>query len=49
MALRCDLGELITAMITPFDENLKIDYSYLKIGNIKLLKLNFLMFIFKIW
>ena len=27
MSLRCDLGEVITAMVTPFDENGNIDYN----------------------
>lgn len=26
MSIRCDLGEVITAMVTPFDENLQVDY-----------------------
>ena len=26
MALRCDLGEVITAMVTPFDKNKSVDY-----------------------
>ena len=27
MSLRCDLGEVITAMVTPFDENGNVDYN----------------------
>ena len=27
MNLRCDLGEVITAMVTPFDENGNVDYN----------------------
>ena len=27
MTLRCDLGEVITAMVTPFDENGNVDYN----------------------
>ncbi|MGN0192239.1 MAG: dihydrodipicolinate synthase family protein, partial [Candidatus Gastranaerophilaceae bacterium] len=30
MDLRYNAGEVVTAMITPFDENLKIDYSALE-------------------
>ena len=30
MSIRYDAGEVITAMVTPFDSNLKIDYSALK-------------------
>ncbi len=26
MTLRCDLGELITAMVTPFDKQRAVDY-----------------------
>lgn len=29
MSIRCDLGEVITAMVTPFDENLQVDYTAL--------------------
>ena len=32
MSLRYDIGEVITAMVTPFDENLQIDYTAL--GNL---------------
>jgi len=30
MALRCDLGELITAMVTPFDKDRNVDYKSLE-------------------
>ena len=30
MALRCDLGEVITAMVTPFDEERNVDYNSLE-------------------
>ena len=30
MTIRFDAGEVITAMVTPFDENLKIDYPSLE-------------------
>lgn len=30
MSIRCDLGEVITAMVTPFDENLQVDYPALE-------------------
>ena len=30
MALRCELGELITAMVTPFDKERNVDYEALQ-------------------
>lgn len=30
MALRCDLGEVITAMVTPMDKNRNVDYKSLE-------------------
>lgn len=30
MSIRCDLGEVITAMVTPFNDNLQVDYTALE-------------------
>ena len=30
MTLRCDLGEVITAMVTPFDKDRAVDYKSLE-------------------